>query len=158
MDSLRPSFAALALALALAIALGTSASALGQVTNVPVIGLPGPGPVPVALSFVRVLGALALVLAIFLGGLWLFRNWQRLVLAQGAPPKLNVLEVRSLGQRHALYVVAYEQQRLLLAASPTGVTLLTHLPAASGGPEIRAAGAPPPDFATALLQAMTRKS
>jgi flagellar biogenesis protein FliO len=156
MDSLRPSFAALALALALAMALGTSASALGQVTNAPVIGLPGP--VPVALSFVRVLGALALVLAIFLGGLWLFRNWQRLVLAQGAPPKLNVLEVRSLGQRHALYVVAYEQQRLLLAASPTGVTLLTHLPAASGEPEIRAAGAPPPDFATALLQAVTRKS
>lgn len=154
MNSLRPSSAALALALALA--LGTSASALGQVTNAPVISLPGP--VPVALSFVRVLGALALVLAIFLGGLWLFRNWQRLVLAQGAPPKLNVLEVKSLGQRHALYVVAYEQQRLLLAASPTGVTLLTHLPAASGEPEITAAGAPPPNFATALLQAVTRKS
>ena len=84
MNSLRPSFAALALALALA--LGTSASALGQITNAPAISLPGP--VPVALSFVRVLGALALVLAIFLGGLWLFRNWQRLVLAQGAPPKL----------------------------------------------------------------------
>ena len=154
MDPLRPSFAALALALALA--LGTSASALGQVTNAPVIGLPGP--VPVALSLVRVLGALVLVLAIVLGGLWLFRNWQRFVLARGAPPKLNVLEVRSLGQRHALYVVAYEQQRLLLAASPTGVTLLTHLPAASGEPEITAAGAPPPDFATALLQAVTRKS
>ncbi len=29
----------------------------------------------VGFSFVRVLGALAIVLALFLGGVWLFRNW-----------------------------------------------------------------------------------
>ena len=39
-----------------------------------------------------------------------------------------MLEVKSLGQRQAIYVVAYEQQRMLLASSPAGVTLLSHLP------------------------------
>jgi flagellar biogenesis protein FliO len=82
----------------------------------------------ITLSLLRVIGALALVLGIFLGGVWLFRNWQRLAIRNGAAPKLNILEVRSLGQRHAIYVVGYEQQRMLLASSPTGVTMLTHLP------------------------------
>ena len=67
-------------------------------------------PLPdVGLSLVRVFGALALVLAIFLGGVWLFRNWQRLVIQGGRAPRLNVLEVRSLGGRHVLYVVGYQQ-------------------------------------------------
>ena len=52
-------------------------------------------------------GALALVW-LFLGGVWLFRNWQRLVIQRGRAPKLNVLEIRSLGGRQALYVVGYE--------------------------------------------------
>lgn len=80
-------------------------------------------------SVLRVLGALALVTAIFLGGVWLFRNWQRFTVRKGNAPRLNVIEVKSLGQRQALLVVGYEQQRLLLASSPGGVTLVTHLPA-----------------------------
>jgi flagellar biosynthetic protein FliO len=82
----------------------------------------------VGFSFLRVLGALAIVLALFLGGVWVFRNWRRLVVPNGRSPRLNVLETRPLGTRHGLYVVRYEQQRLLLASSPTSVTLISHLP------------------------------
>ncbi|HZL41758.1 MAG TPA: flagellar biosynthetic protein FliO [Verrucomicrobiae bacterium] len=85
-------------------------------------------PLPDAgLSLLRVMGALAVVLAIFLGGVWLFRNWQRLVIQRGRAPKLNVLEVRSLGGRHALYVVGYEEERFLIASSPAGVHLVSQL-------------------------------
>ena len=51
-------------------------------------------------SVVRVLGALALVLAVFFGGIWAFKNWQRLVRFKGPPAKLTVLEVRGLDNRH----------------------------------------------------------
>jgi flagellar biogenesis protein FliO len=88
---------------------------------------PTPG---VGAALFRVMGALLLVLAIFLGGVWLFRNWQRLSVQRGAAPKLNVLEVRSLGGRHAIYVVGYERERLLLASGPTGVSFLSQLPPA----------------------------
>lgn len=84
--------------------------------------LPNPG-----LALLRVLGALAIVLAVFWLGVWLYRNWQRFFLRTGTP-RLQVLEARPLGGRQMLYVVAYEQERLLLASSPQGVTLLTHLP------------------------------
>lgn len=80
------------------------------------------------LSTLRLLGALALVLGVFFGGLWLWRNWQRLLIKHGPAPKLTVLEGKSLGQRHMIYVVGYKEQRLLLAASPAGVAMLTALP------------------------------
>lgn len=92
-------------------------------------------------SVLRVFGALALVIGIFLGGVWLFRNWQTLVRNQGRRPKLNIVETRSLGGRQALYVVGYEQERFLLASSPSGVSLLSHLP--------DAADAPPPEESVA---------
>ncbi|MCS7091252.1 MAG: flagellar biosynthetic protein FliO [Verrucomicrobiota bacterium] len=78
-------------------------------------------------ALIRVAVALAIVLTLFAFGVWLFRNWQRMV-GPRPGPKLRVLEVRPLGGRQTLYVVAYEQERLLLAASPQGVSLLTHLP------------------------------
>jgi flagellar biogenesis protein FliO len=106
-------------------------------------------------SVLRVLGALILVVSLFLGGAWLFRNWQRLALSKGGAPKLNVLEVKSLGQRQAIYVVGYQQQRMLLASSPAGITLVSHLPAA-GEDEI---AAPPAalNFSEALQQVLSRK-
>jgi flagellar biogenesis protein FliO len=110
-----------------------------------------------ASSLFRVLGALALVLACFFGGVWLFRNWQRTVSAKGQAPKLNILETKSLGQRHALYVVGYEQQRLLIAASPAGVTMLTPLPVAPVNATEEAA-APKANFTDALRQALQRKA
>ncbi|HZM01867.1 MAG TPA: hypothetical protein VFC44_02490, partial [Candidatus Saccharimonadales bacterium] len=80
-----------------------------------------PGALPNAgASICRVFGALILVIALFLGGVWLFRNWQRLAIQKGGGAKLNLIEVKSLGQRQALYVVGYQQQRMLLASSPAG--------------------------------------
>jgi flagellar biogenesis protein FliO len=121
------------------------------VTNVPAISsaLPDMGA-----SLLRVVGALVLVIAVFLAGVWLFKNWRRLTLRKGATPKLSVLEVRSLGQRQAIYVVGYEQQRMLLASSSAGVTLLSHLPSADAEP---AADAPKMSFAEAFQQVLARK-
>ena len=107
-------------------------------------------------SLVRMLGALALVFALFLAGVWLFRNWQRLTIQRGKAAKLNVLEVKSLGPRHALYVVGYEEQRFLLSSAPTGVTMLTALPTASSASAGDATAASP-NFFDFLLKAAARK-
>jgi flagellar biogenesis protein FliO len=123
-------------------------------TNVSVSALPGALP-DAGASVVRVFGALVLVVGIFLGGVWLFKNWQRFTVQKGGGPKLNVLEVRSLGQRQSLYIVGYQQQRMLLAASPAGITLLSHLPASE---ETEAAApATKVSFAEAFQQVLTRK-
>ena len=106
-------------------------------------------------SLLRVVGALVVVLAVFLAGVWLFRNWQRLTMRKGAAPRLAVLEVRSLGQRQAIYVVGYEQQRMLLASSSTGVTLLSHLPSVEAEP---LAEMTKMSFAEAFQQVLARKS
>ena len=107
-------------------------------------------------SLVRMIGALALVLAFFAGGLWLFKNWQRFAGRKGQAAKLSILEVKSLGHRQALYVVGYERQRLLLASSPAGVTMLTTLPAAADAdPESVVLQ---PNFTDVLLHALNRKS
>jgi len=82
----------------------------------------------VGCSVLRVFGALAFVLALFLGGVWLFRNWQRFVVQKGKAQKLTIIEVKGLGNRQGLYLIGYQQQRMLLASSPTGVTLVSHLP------------------------------
>jgi flagellar biosynthetic protein FliO len=88
-----------------------------------------PGPLPdTGLSVLRVVGSLAFVLALFFGGVWVVKNRRRLPGLRGRAPLLNVLEVRSLGNRQSLCLIACEQQRLLLAVSPSGVTLLSHLP------------------------------
>jgi flagellar biogenesis protein FliO len=123
------------------------------VTNTPAI----PSALPdMGASLLRVAGALTVVIALFLAGVWLFKNWQRLVLRNAAAPKLNVLEVKSLGQRQALYIVGYEQQRLLLAASSAGITLLSHLPAAEAQPA--AGAATKMSFAEAFHQVLARKT
>jgi len=105
-------------------------------------------------SVLRLGGALALVLGLFLGGVWLLKNWQRLNLRKGVAPKLNVLEIKSLGQRQAIYVVGYQQQRLLLASSPAGITLLSHLPEAGEEPETAVTRL---SFAEAFQQVLARK-
>ena len=106
----------------------------------------------------RVIGALALVLGLFLGGAWMFKNWQRLAIQRGKQPKLNILETRSLGARQAVFVVAYEQQRFLVATSTAGVNLLSHLPDAEAGePEATEKPAGPMSFGQALSQVLKRK-
>lgn len=84
--------------------------------------LPDAGP-----SLLRVLGALALVLGLFLGGVWLVRSARFRGFARGRAARLNVLETRSLGARQALYVVAYGQERFLIGSTPAGINLVSHL-------------------------------
>jgi flagellar biogenesis protein FliO len=66
-----------------------------------------------------------------------------------------LLEVKSLGQRQAIYVVGYQQQRMLLASSPAGVTLLSHLPEA--GEAETAAPAANLSFAEAFQHVLSRR-
>lgn len=129
----------------------------GAQTNLAAAPLVAPALPNATASFLRVMGALALVIGIFLAGIWLFKNWQRLAVQRGCRPKLNILETRSLGGRHAIYVVSYEQERFLISSSPAGVNLLSHLPA---GTESEAAGAgssPLPTFTQALAQVLKGK-
>lgn len=117
-----------------------------------------------SLSVIRVFGALALVLGLFLGGVWLFKNWQRVTVNRGRPAQLQILETRALGGKHALYVVGYQQQRLLVASSPNGVSLVSHLPEDDAVPTPVAAKAAEPvpavgteSFVQALQQAVQAK-
>lgn len=131
--------------------LGGAARALGQTTN-----LSANPPLPdVGFSVLRVLGALALVLAVFFAGIWLFRNWQRFIGRTGRAPKLGVLEVKTLGNRHSLYVVSYERQRMLLASSPAGITLVSQLPEAAAD---ETSSPPQLSFAETLQDVLNRKS
>lgn len=125
-----------------------------QTNAVPTVGLP-PSP-SLALPLVRMAGALALVLALVFGAQWFFRNGRRLGLNRAGTPRLNVLEVKSLGHRHALYVIGYEQQRMLLATSPAGVSLVSQLPEANPTPAAESQ-VPVVSFADALMQAIGRK-
>lgn len=131
-------------------------SAFGEATNAVVAPLAAPPLPEVGPSVLRVLGALALVIGIFLGGVWLFKNGQRLARPRGRAPKLNVLETRSLGGRQALYVVGYESERFLIASSPAGVSLLSHLPGATED-ETAAKPTAAPSFAQALSQMLKGK-
>jgi flagellar biogenesis protein FliO len=106
-------------------------------------------------SLLRVGGALLLVISLFFAGIWLFKNWGRFVKQNGRAPKLNVLEVKSLGQRQAIYVIGYEQQRMLLASSPTGVSLVSHLPAATENETAPVSSTI--NFAAVLQEALGRK-
>ena len=137
-------------------------AALAQGTNVLSLhsDLPDMG-----MSAIRALGALALVLGIFFGGVWLFRNGQRFAWRKGGAPKLAILESRTLGNRFAIHVVGYEQQRMLISSSPAGINLLSQLPSAplpEPEPESETKPAPsasplPVSFAKCLQQVLTQK-
>jgi flagellar biogenesis protein FliO len=53
-------------------------------------------------------------------------------------------------------VIGYEQQRLLIAASPSGVTMLTTLPTAAAN-AVEETPADKTNFTDALRQALQRK-
>jgi len=110
---------------------------------------------PIGYSVLRVLGAMMVVVGICFGGAWMLRGWQRRTALQGRAPRLRILEFKSLGNRQALYVVAYDQQRLLLGTSPGGVTLLSQLPEEPASLE---PVAPRASFADALSQVLARSS
>jgi flagellar biogenesis protein FliO len=131
----------------------SASAALVFSTNLPLIS---PALPEVGFSVIRVCGVLALVLALFLAGVWLLKNWQRLALQRGRPAQLQVVEMKHLGGKHALYVVAYQQQRLLLASSPNGVTLLSDLPPGDTT-EMESPAVTSPNFVQVLQQAVQGK-
>lgn len=140
--------------------LGWLATGVALAAAAPPANLPAAPPLPdVGVSVLRVFGALAVVLALFLAGVWLFRHGRELTMRKGRPPRLNVLETRSLGNRYALYVVGYDEQRLLIAASPAGITLLTQLPPAAEAELVSTVAVPtmPVPFFQTLQQVLTRK-
>ncbi len=105
-------------------------------------------------SVFRVIGALLLVLGIFFAGVWLFKNSPRVLGQAKTGTRLNVLEVKSLGNRQAIYVVGYGRQRLLLGSSPAGVCLVSPLPEAS---EEESSGTPTASFGDLLQRVLNRK-
>lgn len=114
-------------------------------------------PADIGGSLLRLLGAFLLVVALFLGGIWMFRRWQQSARSQRNGARLRVMDVQSLGGRQAIYVVAYEQQRWLVGASASGLTLLSQLPDATQGDEA-AAPSGPASFAAALQELLSRRA
>ena len=138
---------------------GSLTSSVAQATNPGALSgaaLTAPALPDASISLVRVIGALLLVIGIFLGGAWLVRNWQRVVNKGRPAARLKILESRSLGGRHWVHVVGYDRERMLVATSPSGVNLLSHLPA--GTDETTVDGPPaPPSFSQALNQVLKGK-
>jgi flagellar biogenesis protein FliO len=133
--------------------------ALGLIANAAETPVTLPAPLPdTGAALFRVFGALLLVFALLFVGVWLVKNWQRLALRKGRAPKLRLLEAQSLGGRQGVYVLAYEQQRFLIAASPSGVALLSHLPESEPGTEPASAVAAPVSFMQALQAVTSRPS
>ena len=104
------------------------------------------------------IGGLCVVISVLMAGAWAFKNRERLVGNRIRESKLRVLESRSLGARHSICVVAYDQQRILLSTSPSGVSMLTHLPDASQD-EIEAEAKSPalPTFSEAFMHALASR-
>ncbi len=109
-------------------------------------------------ALIRVIGALLLVFSILFAGVWLMKNWQRLTMRKGNTRKLRMLEAQSLGGRQAVYVVAYEQQRFLVAASNSGISLLSHLPEMDVETLEKDTTNAPPSFMQALQSVVSRSS
>ena len=127
------------------------AAAFGQLTNAPALpALPDTGT-----SVLRVIGALLVVLALFFAGIWAFRHWQRWAgSVTGRRSRLRIVEAQSLNNRQVLYVVGYDRQRVLIASSPAGVSLLGPLPDAA---ESESETVPAPGFGEVLQKVLNRK-
>jgi flagellar biogenesis protein FliO len=136
-------------------ALGFAPAALAQTTNAFTFhnDLPNLGA-----SAVRALGALAIVLAIFFAGVWLFRNGQRMAWRRSGAPQLALLESRSLGSRYTLHLIGYHQQRFLVGSSPAGLSLLSQLPPEPAAVPSVAESPEPLSFAQHLQQLLKGNS
>ena len=79
-------------------------------------------------SLVQLMGMLLLVLGLFAAFAWAVKRWRLLPQLRGGQNRLQILEVRSLGQRNSLMVVGYGEQRFLIGTSSAGLQLLSQLP------------------------------
>ncbi len=79
-------------------------------------------------SLVQLIGMLLLILGLFAAFAWAVKRWRLLPQLRGGQNRLQILEVRSLGQRNSLMVVGYGGQRFLIGTSNSGLQLLSQLP------------------------------
>jgi len=93
------------------------------VAQADVVGSATPDLLP---SLWRMLGALAVVLALVGGLAWLLR---RGVLVRRRASGVGIESALSLGERRSLVVVSVEGRRLLLGLAPGSVSLVTELQA-----------------------------
>jgi flagellar biosynthetic protein FliO len=133
--------------------LGSALTALAAADTVTQAPLPGPD---VGSSIARLLGALGIVLALFFGGVWLSRNWQRFTRNAGRSSDLRVLDMKSLGPRQAVWVVGFQRQRFLVGSSAAGVQLLAELPQAAEIEPMPQPAAQTVDFAEAFRRVLSR--
>lgn len=103
----------------------------------------------------RLIGALFLVIALFLGGVWFFKKTRFFTMYQGGPAHLRILESKAVGYRNTLLVVGYYQHRFLLAVSAAGVNLVSPLPDA---PPNEAPNPDHPSFTEQLGAVQERKA
>lgn len=118
-----------------------------------VAAVPGPELVP---PIGRTLGALAVVLALLVALVWLFK---RGMLARPKASGLSVETALPLGDRRSLVVVTVEGRRLLLGLGPGHVSLVTELEKPPASPaQALTPGSPepamtPPSFEHAMTRA-----
>jgi flagellar biogenesis protein FliO len=105
----------------------SAANAICTAAETNTVALASPLP-DVGTSLLRLAGAMIFVLAVFFGGVWCFRNWQRLTIHKRSPSRLQVLEVRTLANRQALYLVACDHEKLLIGSSAAGLSTLCRMP------------------------------
>ncbi|RMH51175.1 MAG: hypothetical protein D6682_05350 [Zetaproteobacteria bacterium] len=96
---------------------------------------------------VRSVSALAMVLALFAGLVWLLRRIQHRGGALSRGDAIRVRQRTVIGGRHALVEVEYGDERLLLGVSPERITPLARRgrptsPPAAGDPPTKAGDAP----------------
>lgn len=95
----------------------------------------------------RALGSMTLVLGLAGGALWALRRYGIRKLPGAGGTRLQVVETLALGDRRFVSILRAEEERFLIALSPTGITLLSRLE----GP----AEEPAPGFAEALARQET---
>lgn len=111
----------------------------------------------------RLMGSMALVFAVLIGVVWVYRQWQRMVLKKAPVSGLRIVDVKNLGQRMAIYVVAYRNQQFLIGGSPNGLNLLSPLDSEPSETEPSETGATeppvtPPPGATASFRSALDKA
>ncbi len=108
-------------------------------TNAP--AMPAPSSESLGGVFIRMMGALVIVFALVLAAAWAFRRSRLFGLVGTGSNHLRVLESKTIGARHTLHVVAYGEQRFLIADTPAGTNLIAPVNAPSGSAATEAAPA-----------------
>ena len=95
----------------------------------------------------QALGSMVLMLGLAGGGLWAFRKWGAGKLPGSGGSRLKVEETLALGDRRFVSILKVDDERFLIALSPSNVSLMTRLDSVEAGG--------PPLFADALERQVT---